>query len=293
MKRAFTLIELLVVIAIIAILAAILFPVFAQAKISAKAAASLANIKQQDLAVIMYEADFADYVPLSTAWNTGNDPLTFGTGLSFSTWAYLVQPYIKNGDLHVDPLAPPMPTNTWPRAVLTSFQPTYGYNYTALSGYSGGNPGDGVCSQHTVSATAPGDPVATVMLSSKFCITETQFGITTGAGFAFTQWVDNGPILNAQVDAPECYTIVPWCQDNWGPGMVNMIPFWHLNINTGAYTGGNTFRAANNGVVGFMDGHVKKLTAGNLAVGTNFSFDLADESLLVINDLNKYMWDIN
>jgi prepilin-type N-terminal cleavage/methylation domain-containing protein len=57
--KAFTLIELLVVIAIIAILAAILFPVFAQAKIAAKKTTSIANMKQIGMATMMYVADCA------------------------------------------------------------------------------------------------------------------------------------------------------------------------------------------------------------------------------------------
>ena len=62
MKRAFTLIELLVVIAIIAILAAILFPVFAQAKNAAKKTASLSNLKQIATAWTLYSADYDDAV---------------------------------------------------------------------------------------------------------------------------------------------------------------------------------------------------------------------------------------
>ena len=60
MKRAFTLIELLVVIAIIAILAAILFPVFAQAKAAAKASVSLSNTKQIGTGQQIYLADYDD-----------------------------------------------------------------------------------------------------------------------------------------------------------------------------------------------------------------------------------------
>ena len=59
-RKAFTLIELLVVIAIIAILAAILFPVFAQAKVAAKKAAAISNQKQIGLAMIMYMSDYDD-----------------------------------------------------------------------------------------------------------------------------------------------------------------------------------------------------------------------------------------
>ena len=64
MKKAFTLIELLVVIAIIAILAAILFPVFAQAKEAAKRTACLSNAKQIALSQKMYSGDNDDVLPI-------------------------------------------------------------------------------------------------------------------------------------------------------------------------------------------------------------------------------------
>ncbi|MDK3158545.1 prepilin-type N-terminal cleavage/methylation domain-containing protein, partial [Kamptonema cortianum] len=60
MRRAFTLIELLVVIAIIAILAAILFPVFAQAKLAAKQTSSLSSVKQLGTSQQIYMADYDD-----------------------------------------------------------------------------------------------------------------------------------------------------------------------------------------------------------------------------------------
>lgn len=76
LRRAFTLIELLVVIAIIAILAAILFPVFAQAKAAAKKTACLSNLKQVGLATMMYNGAFDDLYPAwaarSNAVNGGN-----------------------------------------------------------------------------------------------------------------------------------------------------------------------------------------------------------------------------
>lgn len=70
MKRAFTLIELLVVIAIIAILAAILFPVFAQAKEAAKKTQTLSNAKQMGTASAIYTTDYDDNLPLSMRFNT-------------------------------------------------------------------------------------------------------------------------------------------------------------------------------------------------------------------------------
>lgn len=70
--RGFTLIELLVVIAIIAILAAILFPVFAQAKLAAKKTTSLSNVKQQGLGSLMYANDYDDTLPWQDVVNNND-----------------------------------------------------------------------------------------------------------------------------------------------------------------------------------------------------------------------------
>ena len=76
-RRGFTLIELLVVIAIIAILAAILFPVFAQAREAARKATCLSNLKQIGEAVMMYTQDFDEIYPINDGG--GNRPGTFFT----------------------------------------------------------------------------------------------------------------------------------------------------------------------------------------------------------------------
>jgi len=93
-SKAFTLIELLVVIAIIAILAAILFPVFAQAKKAAKKTACLSNVKQLSLAVIMYGADYDDMAPANgeglmptSSWGAWT-PLEPWTGLNGAPWGF-------------------------------------------------------------------------------------------------------------------------------------------------------------------------------------------------------------
>ena len=90
---AFTLIELLVVIAIIAILAAILFPVFAQAKAAAKRTSDLSNNKQLGLGVLMYMNDSDDMTPLFRVVAVGSDWWTAGT----TGWKDETSPYIKNG----------------------------------------------------------------------------------------------------------------------------------------------------------------------------------------------------
>ncbi len=90
-RKAFTLIELLVVIAIIAILAAILFPVFAQAKEAAKNTALLNNVKQMGVAANIYGADYDDLMP-----TMGTVDGLSGTEWWRSGWQFTVQPYMKN-----------------------------------------------------------------------------------------------------------------------------------------------------------------------------------------------------
>jgi len=87
MNRGFTLIELLVVIAIIAILAAILFPVFAQAREKARQASCLSNVKQMTLAVMMYAQDYDETLPFAIG----------GTDMAHLYSIFeLLQPYQKN-----------------------------------------------------------------------------------------------------------------------------------------------------------------------------------------------------
>jgi prepilin-type N-terminal cleavage/methylation domain-containing protein len=96
MKRAFTLIELLVVIAIIAILAAILFPVFAQAKTAAKKAAGLSQMRQLALALTLYTDDADGAIAPSTNYDAP-------TSSPSRIWTRLLEPYAKNRQIFVSP----------------------------------------------------------------------------------------------------------------------------------------------------------------------------------------------
>lgn len=92
-RAGFTLIELLVVIAVIAVLAAILFPVFAQAREKARQASCATNMRQMGLAVVMYLQDYDERFPLAAT----------ATATGFLNWHHLVDPYVKNKQVWVCP----------------------------------------------------------------------------------------------------------------------------------------------------------------------------------------------
>lgn len=96
-RRGFTLIELLVVIAIIAILAAILFPVFAQARAKARQTSCLSNMKQIGLAAMQYIQDYDETFPRSVFYADPTDPYAAVNFSGSATWDNVVNPYIKNG----------------------------------------------------------------------------------------------------------------------------------------------------------------------------------------------------
>jgi len=91
MRRGFTLIELLVVIAIIAILAAILFPVFARARAKAQQNNCLSNVKQLQLGLMMYASDNDNTMPLDSV----GSPATY--------WQSTILPYVKNTQIYICP----------------------------------------------------------------------------------------------------------------------------------------------------------------------------------------------
>lgn len=139
-RRGFTLIELLVVIAIIAILAAILFPVFAQARAAARKSLGTSNLKQLGTATMMYIQDYDETFP-SYNWGlescnesgngggagtvSGNDPLF--RYYNQSAWCNSLQPYIKNLGIFQDP------------SDKLQWQPGYCINFPESNFAPGGN----------------------------------------------------------------------------------------------------------------------------------------------------------
>jgi prepilin-type N-terminal cleavage/methylation domain-containing protein len=126
-KRGFTLIELLVVIAIIAILAAILFPVFSRAREQARKSACLSNAKQIGLAIQMYSQDWDEKLP---SWLTP----CHGGSPSALTWWEQIGPYVKNWKVYECPSAGQSEWNSscWPRQPEAGFKNNYGYNVSVM-----------------------------------------------------------------------------------------------------------------------------------------------------------------
>ncbi|MBC8138613.1 MAG: prepilin-type N-terminal cleavage/methylation domain-containing protein [Fibrella sp.] len=101
--HGFTLIELLVVIAIIAILAAILFPVFAKARDTARKASSISNVNQMLKAHLMYAQDYDETFSPSVSETSRSDA---ADGIDYDTsWMYLLQPYVKSTRVFYSPNA--------------------------------------------------------------------------------------------------------------------------------------------------------------------------------------------
>ncbi len=118
-RRGFTLIELLVVIAIIAILAAILFPVFARAREKARTASCQSNLHQLGAALAMYVGDYDERYPwddLTVGEREGVDPTW--------TWRLMIFPYVRNTQVYVCPSAADLSSfdASWP-----DYEQTAGY----------------------------------------------------------------------------------------------------------------------------------------------------------------------
>lgn len=326
-KRAFTLIELLVVIAIIAILAAILFPVFAQAKLSAKKAASLSNIKQVTLANIMYENDYDDNFVLATQnpYNTYCGTLLangapYANGGNFChvapynetyNWPGLLQPYIKSTGLLVDPATGDPQGNESGGASNAGNQqwhPQYGYNYLFLSpltisglGNGGWLPNFYIFNGVGRSSTTAIAPANTVMFTGSVGSPQVGKVLVAGAQYA-TPDVPflSDPGLGCQLYyATNRLTYVnvsstatsPANASKWGSQWVTNTP---IGVLTGETRALNPYNGA---VTGWVDGHAKSTTDSALAAGTDFGTSSTTSGYSgfgsVITDITKYMWTLD
>ncbi len=314
-KKAFTLIELLVVIAIIAILAAILFPVFQGVRENARRTTCQSAEKQLSLAVIQYTQDSDELmVPAINCVNghTLNDAPFCGTDLQ--SWVVAVNPYIKvqiNGtntiwtcpDLEIDVNG----IRSNPTAYqISEFQyfVGYGMNKDYLQPDADCSPSatiDGVHSPWGKPANLASidSPAQTVLLA------ETKPETYTSAPYPFNvaSYI-NAPASGVNSPAPEPNGVTMHaCSNgngtNTGPAFNNPNDGWGQdseydtapigipNSSTNMFDG----RHRGGGDVAFCDGHVKWLRTGDLAAGTNW-YPGINQADVKITDLSKYLWSL-
>ncbi len=278
-RNAFTLIELLVVIAIIAILAAILFPVFAQAKAAAKKSASISNSKQLNLASLMYCNDSDDTYPISLYTGTFTTP-------DDSNFQMLLRPYEKNEQINIDPMDPatqkqreypdssvPPPDTELQREFNFSFTADWGVNMQFIAPVWFPN---STITPRSVIQSAIARPANTLLAISSVW-GRTPSGATYGGG-------------NYEVDAP-CWhdstgaDIRPGYDPNgwwWFGGWAPSQPLaW--NVFGGVWPWHNGGKQV---IVSWTDGHTKAIPMDAVAAGC----DVKDYSAGYVTDPDKFIW---
>jgi prepilin-type N-terminal cleavage/methylation domain-containing protein len=311
-ESAFTLIELLVVIAIIAILAAILFPVFAQAKTAAKKSSEISSFKQVGLATAMYTTD-----------NDGAFFLSNSGGIGIPGWGYgppdtvpgqQMMPYVKNTMIHLSPMdgwgerqrindhvqymnlaTPPTPSQT-EREYALMVRSNIGYNYAFFSPWryvaSTGYVGSASVNESEVASSSN-----TIMYGTS--IWDRSGGAPTGGG----NWVIETPCWQDANGAP----LRPMRQFHPSTGDGTLWSYANGWANNGAswlvYGGLWPYYnqvSLNNISPGLKDGHVivgmadtstksrpiKTLTQGCAAYGTG-------QFKGTVTDPDKFMWDLD
>jgi prepilin-type N-terminal cleavage/methylation domain-containing protein/prepilin-type processing-associated H-X9-DG protein len=293
-KEGFTLIELLVVIAIIAILAAILFPVFAQAREKARQITCTSNEKQMGLGILMYLQDNDEQFPLLQYYPL---PATIGP----LDWTDAIYPYVKNGANTNGAGAPPVYNGSGGIWECPSYPtPATGYNYggnwelfrDGCGTYEAGST-PGVCSTandpnftlQTVSDAIISSPADSIMVVEKgqpanYAPGQSYAAIYFDPG-EYNWTAPIGPIVNGQPSHPDTHLELQYdmdcsltattavCGAGWGTSPGDMPRSRHNGVGNALY----------------CDGHVKSFHRGGIDWYKNVYIQGAYESLGIQNDV--------
>jgi len=278
-RRAFTLIELLVVIAIIAILAAILFPVFAQAREKARTASCLSNVKQVTLSWMMYMQDYDETTTPPFIYDSSSAAL----GFTQVWWPKLQEPYTKNWQIYRCPSGGD-PTAVWgggPNAWWGNQmrRSHVGYNYLGLSIWLDCD----VSQTQGIGLASINKPATTVAFVDSAYETAPGQNINNAErGFSLVQ----APAQYAAIyPAPRTCTYYNGVNGGWD---------WPNAATRRPYSIGWTIDRHNEGMnVGWVDGHAKFMKFQALAAGTNFGPGVGEQAVRLTN-VNDYLWnDLN
>ncbi|MBA3726880.1 MAG: prepilin-type N-terminal cleavage/methylation domain-containing protein [Armatimonadetes bacterium] len=299
LRKGFTLIELLVVIAIIAILAAILFPVFAQAKEAAKKTSCIANSNQLSKAVMMYMGDNDDYVPMMES------PVDTTTPMTSAAWPYLISGYINSWQvircpsdpnandrsLSVDLNGNPLPQNVTSdqKHRAWSYRTDYGTNFQFL------HPLVIVGSetiQVVINSSRVGSPGQTILYTEavwdRNASGQVQGGGNYGDDAPCFKDANNNELRPFPQGTTNFYWFGGWDPDT--PLVWNVFGGawpWHMGKNRGV----DTYKRRNEGIVvtSFMDGHTKALKMDAVSAGCQVLQNSGGRAF----DLDAYLWDLN
>jgi prepilin-type N-terminal cleavage/methylation domain-containing protein/prepilin-type processing-associated H-X9-DG protein len=272
--KGFTLVELLTVIGIISILGALLLPVFAQAREASRRTACMSNARQIGMAVAQYLGDSDGVFPTPRVRAPRN------------TWAGLMLPYVKDWRLF---RCPAMSEATfggrsiWQPPLNTignlSVWEAWGWNADHLA------PAKSDCSDFNLDFEASGPPAHENMVASPAAtVMFAGASLTPGTG----SWSGRSALYPEK--GGYCQILAP---ATVGTPDVCTFPDagWGVGGYLGPQGGFEVNRHNGRGVVVFVDGHAKVMTADQLAVGTNWSPTISNTKV-VVTDAKQYLWDL-
>jgi len=287
-RKGFTLIELLVVIAIIAILAAILFPVFAQAREKARGISCLSNMKQVGTAFQMYTQDYDENM---VPYRYAVDPASNG-GAPRVWWAKMLDPYNKSWAIYQCPSAPD------PKGIFSGGQFAWWYNQQRFTNIGYNYLGLGIwwdcVDVRGVSLAQVRKPTSTVAFVDTSFQCDALNGNCDGTDIhpnkaRFGYAGANAPAQYAAIyPAPHTCVNVNNVSHNPGGGWDWTVPGPKPN-----FTGFTIDRHTDGMNVSWVDGHAKFQRVSNLYAGTNVGPGVAELDVR-LTDPEAYVWgDLN